>query len=166
MMNIRRKQKADEGNSSSADRCNRRCCNPLLKRGAVMIFAVAAAATPAEVSARNRGGPWRPWSSWWSRRWTSRGGEFFVTLLPNHVYYLSCHQLICFTFLFHLKDAHSDHDHDNDHQDKVSGYADDHSGHHSDQHDEVSSLYSTSILLFTLSTKTSSYIDLTCSNTL
>lgn len=46
-MNIRRKQKADEGNSSSADRCNRRCCNPLLKRGAVMIFAVATAATPA-----------------------------------------------------------------------------------------------------------------------
>jgi hypothetical protein len=47
MMNIRRKQKADEGNSSSADHCNRRCCNPLLKRGAVVIFAVAAAATPA-----------------------------------------------------------------------------------------------------------------------
>ena len=47
MMNIRRKQKADEGNSSSADHCNRRCCNPLLKRGAVMIFAVATAATPA-----------------------------------------------------------------------------------------------------------------------
>ena len=45
-MNIRRKQKADEGNSSSADRCNRRCCNPHLKRGAV-IFAIAAAATPA-----------------------------------------------------------------------------------------------------------------------
>ena len=45
MMNIRR-QKADEGNSSSADHCNRRCCN--LKRGAVIVaIAAAAAATPA-----------------------------------------------------------------------------------------------------------------------
>ncbi len=42
------KQKADEGNSSSADHCNRSCCNPLLKRGAVIVaIAVAAAATPA-----------------------------------------------------------------------------------------------------------------------
>ena len=45
-MNIRRKQKADEGNSSSADHCNRRCCNPLLKRGAVIVAIVVAAATP------------------------------------------------------------------------------------------------------------------------
>lgn len=44
MMNIRRKQKADEGNSSSADHCNRRCCN--LKRGVVIVAIAAAAATP------------------------------------------------------------------------------------------------------------------------
>lgn len=48
-MNIRRNQKADEGNSSSADHCNRNCCcNSLLKRGAVIAaIALAAAATPA-----------------------------------------------------------------------------------------------------------------------
>lgn len=47
MMSTRRKQKADEGNSSSADHCYHRCCNPLLKRGAVIVAIAVAAATPA-----------------------------------------------------------------------------------------------------------------------